>query len=142
MQPSETREQPSPVASVIICTRERPAGLVTAVESVLANTWSAFELVVVDQSATPIARAYLRDDLGDARLRYVHTQTRGLSRARNVGIRETTAEIVLFTDDDCVVSPHWVETMVAHFAEDPGLGAVVAPVVAEATWSDDGWTPT
>jgi len=142
MQPSETSERPVPTASVIVCTRERPTGLVNAVASVLANTSSVFELVVVDQSATPIARAHLREHFDDPRLRYVHSETRGLSRARNVGIGETTGEVVIFTDDDCAVSPRWVETMVAHFADDSGLGAVVAPVVAEATWSDDGWTPT
>ena len=142
MQLSETSERPIPTASVIICTRERPTGLVTAVESVLANTSSVFELVVVDQSATPLARAYLREQLSDPRVRYVHSESRGLSQARNVGIRETTGDVVIFTDDDCVVSPRWVEELVAPFTDDPGLGAVVAPVVAEVTWSDDGWTPT
>ena len=142
MQPVATSERPTPAASVIICTRERPTGLVTAVASVLANPSSAFELLVVDQSDTPVARAHLREHFEDPRLRYVHTRTRGLSKARNVGIRETSGAVVIFTDDDCVVPPRWVESMVAHFADDPQLGALVAPVVAEATWSDDGWTPT
>ncbi len=67
---------------------------------------------------------------------------RGLSRARNEGLRHATGDLIFFTDDDCSVSQDWVERISARFAADPALGALAAPVVAEHPWNDWGWTPT
>ena len=92
----------------MICTN-RPGGLAAAVESVLMNESPPFELLVVAQGEDAAwasdALAALPDRFRhDPRLRIVHDRNRGLSRARNVAIKEAAGDLILFTDDDCIVS--------------------------------------
>ena len=102
---AETRSQGDVhEVDVVICTRNRDASIGSAVRSVLANDHPSFRLTVIDQSTSdatgevlaPIASA-------DDRLTYVHVDEAGLSRAYNTGIRSTSAEVLAFTDDDCLV---------------------------------------
>jgi len=97
--------------SVVICSRNRPALLGDAVESVLAGELLPGELVVVDQSDRP--HPTLRTGLvGECDLRYLHSAETGLSRARNEGIRASGRPIVVFIDDDVFVERTWLGTLV------------------------------
>lgn len=120
---------------VVMCTRNRAASIVAAVVSILANDHPSFSLTIIDQSTTdatevalaPIAQA-------DSRLRYVHVDEAGLSRAYNTGIRSTSAPTLAFTDDDCVVPTNWLQTIVDAFAAEPDgdlLYGQVVPIVAD-----------
>ena len=83
-----------------------------AVRSVLACSGGDFELLVIDQSAGDRTREALAAILSeDRRVRYVRTDTRGVSRARNLALRLATGEVVAFTDDDCTVPPEWLARM-------------------------------
>jgi len=70
-----------------------------AVDTVLAQTCTDFELIVVDDGSTdgtePLVRAY-----GDPRIRYVYQNNRGPAGARNRGIAEARGEFVAFLDSD------------------------------------------
>jgi len=97
-----------PTVSVIVCTRERPRLLHDTIESILDGDLQPIELLVVDQSRRP-------DPVfgsGDKRIKYVWTQTRGLSRARNIGIGAARANVVAFSDDDVLVHPSWLAALV------------------------------
>ena len=90
----------SPQVSVIIPTCNRPGLLPTAIRSVLGQSFSDFELVVVDDgSDTPIdgvVKAFQ-----DERVRSIrHDNRRGGAAARNTGIRNSDGELVAFLDDD------------------------------------------
>jgi glycosyltransferase involved in cell wall biosynthesis len=126
---------------VVMCTRNREGSIAAAVSSVLANDFPSFRLTVIDQSTsdgTEVALASIA--AADPRLRYVHVEEAGLSRAYNTGIRSTTAPTLAFTDDDCIVPMNWIRTIVAAFAEDPEgdlLYGQVVPLV-----DGDGFTPS
>jgi glycosyltransferase involved in cell wall biosynthesis len=97
-----------------ICTRNRGASLIPAVETVLANDHQAFRLIVIDQSTDDgTARAII--GMGeDPRIHYVRMRATGVSRARNLALAEAGrlgAEFVAFTDDDCTVTPDWLKRM-------------------------------
>lgn len=132
-----------PTVSVVICSN-RPGSLLASVQSVLSNVGPSFELVVVAQGGTDgWAERDLSSVLDDPRLRIVHDAGRGLSRARNIGIRETTGDFVLFTDDDCVVHQNWIAEHLALYRERPHtmmLFGTVAPPVGYC--SDQGMVPT
>src|SRR5215208_6381667 len=98
------RELVSPDVSVLICTRNRSEKLRRAVASVLANSASNFELVVVDQSTDRLT-AEVMATFGDERIRYFQTPTVGLAISRNIAVRAARADTVVFTDDDCVCDP-------------------------------------
>ena len=105
--------------------------------SILAIDNPHFELVVVDQSNTRETEAALKPFAGDPRLRLIASPRVGLARGRNLGCRETSAELIAFTDDDCEVSPDWLRNVAAAFGHDRRIGvvfgAVAAPVYDHST---------
>jgi GT2 family glycosyltransferase len=60
---------------------------------------------------------------------YKLEQSKGLARARNVGMREADGDIFVFTDDDCLFPEDWLSLLVAPF-DSPRIGVVGGPDVA------------
>jgi GT2 family glycosyltransferase len=110
-----------------------------AVESILANE-GAFTLVVVDQSTDGLSAAYLAT-IDDRRLSVVPTSTKGLSRARNIGLTTSATDLVLMTDDDCVVSTTWIADMVEAMSTDDRIAAVFGHVEAAPCDHSIGFIP-
>lgn len=131
----------TPLLAVLICTRNRGDSLTAAVASTLASACPNFEVVVVDQSTNDDTARAIAPFLADPRLRYVRTDTVGVSRARNLGLAATHADIVAITDDDCTVPPDWLPLMAAVFAEHPPV--VLAFCNVEAAPHDEltGFVP-
>jgi len=95
------------LVSVIIPTYNRAAFVVGAVESVMAQTLSDWELVVVDDGSTDGTEAILAPYSG--RLRYIRSGHRGVSAARNLGVWETRGEWLAFLDSDDLWLPRKLE---------------------------------
>jgi glycosyltransferase involved in cell wall biosynthesis len=127
--------------TAVICTRDRGAAVLTAARSVLANTHPAFRLIVVDQSSGDRSRQALEGLRGDPRLTYLRSETRGLSRARNLALRAAETEVVAFTDDDCEVSEDWLATLQDLFTEHPKLAVAFCTVKAGPMDETAGFTP-
>lgn len=130
--------------SAIISTRNRPELIGGAVRSILANIYSNFDVVVVDQSDDDLTRAVVCElAASHNNLRYVHTAIPGVSRARNLGVHRTGGEVVAFTDDDCVVAPDWLSSINAAFEDDPEVGMLYGQVLRPVdSVTDDGILPT
>lgn len=91
-----------PRISVILPTYRRAGVLPRAIESVLRQTRSDWELLVVDDEPSPTTEQ-ICSNFRDNRLRYLaHHRNRGLSAARNTGIRNACGEFIAFLDDDDV----------------------------------------
>lgn len=94
---------PPPTIAVVIPTYNR-AGLVhQAIDSVLAQTHPATEIIVVDDGSKDDTRAALAAYGG--RIKAVHQANTGLSGARNTGIKAATSEWIAFLDDDDEYAP-------------------------------------
>jgi GT2 family glycosyltransferase len=125
--------------SVIICTN-RPGRLIEAVRSVLANP-QHFELCVVAQGGTWAAEELA--PIADSRLRVVADPGTGLSHARNIGLTASTGELILFTDDDCLVASDWVDAHLKCYRESPDAVMVFGLVEAPNWYTGaDGTVPT
>lgn len=104
-----------PSVSVIICTRNRCASLAGTLDALAGQrpAGDPLEVVVVDDGSEDDTAAVcqsFRERLPG--LRYVSPGMRThLPGARNLAVRSARGEFLLFTDDDCVVAPDWVETM-------------------------------
>jgi glycosyltransferase involved in cell wall biosynthesis len=86
----------APAVSVIVPTRDRPALLPTAVESVLEQSLGDVEVIVVDDGSREPARLP-----ADPRLRVVRfPSSRGLAAALNAGAREARGRWLGHVDDD------------------------------------------
>lgn len=119
--------------AVVICTRNRPDKIGQAVGAVLACDYADFDLTVIDQSTTDATENALAPIAShDHRLRYVHVDEAGLSRAYNTGVRLTSGEVIAFTDDDCVVPSDWLTTIATAFESDPEGDLLYGRVVALA----------
>jgi glycosyltransferase involved in cell wall biosynthesis len=107
-----TRDSPRPLVSVIMNCFNGEAFLREAMDSVVAQTWPAWEIVFWDNGSTDasadIARSY------GSRVRYFRSvETVPLGAARNLAIREAEGEYITFLDVDDVWLPETVATLVA-----------------------------
>ena len=98
--------------SAIICTHNRDNYLGAAIDSLLEQDFTDYEVVVVDNASTDNTRQVVEERLPHSHLRYVYESTLGLSSARNRGAKETTGEIIAYLDDDAEASPQWLKELV------------------------------
>ncbi len=106
-----------PTVSVIINTYNSSRFLLRAIDSVLAQTYRNFELIVVDDGSTDDTReavAPYRD-----RLTYIYQENKKYSAAKNTGIRASSGEYIAFMDSDDLWMPEKLERQVAVLDEHP-----------------------
>jgi GT2 family glycosyltransferase len=113
-------------ASVVVCTRDRPEQLSRCLDAMKNLVVSPEEIIVVDNGSATAATRDIAS--GFPGIRYVREPKRGLSAARNAGIRASTCDIIAFTDDDVVIHPHWLIRIAAAF-ENPRTLAVTGIVL-------------
>ncbi|MGZ5804781.1 MAG: glycosyltransferase family 2 protein [Xanthobacteraceae bacterium] len=110
-----------PEISVVLTTFNRAALLSRAVDSVLAQTGAAFELIIIDDASTDDTSARLAA-LRDPRIRFKVAPTNlGPSGARNLGIEMASAPIVAFLDSDDIYLPGRLSVPLAAIAGDPDI---------------------
>ena len=97
--------------SAIICTHNREQYLGAAIDSLLAQTLTNIEVIVVDNASTDATAEIVQQRLSDTRLQYVYEPTLGLSSARNTGAQTATGDILAYLDDDAVASPNWLASL-------------------------------
>jgi len=111
---------PWPRISVIVCSHNGERTLPHCLEGLLDLEYPDFEVIAVDDGSTDSTAAIAREY--SARL--ITTENRGLSNARNVGMKAATGEIVAYLDDDARPYPHWLTYLAATFlsTEYAGVG--------------------
>lgn len=114
-----------PAVSVVIPTYERPAKLSRAVDSVVAQTFEDWELIVVNDAPWSDVGEALPDD---DRVRCIeHEENRGAPAARNTGIDAAEGEYVAVLDDDDAWKPRKLERQIDCFrAASANCGLVYA----------------
>ena len=119
-----------PSASVIICTRNRRDDIVACLNSLASQTYTDFELIVVDSSDTSLSVDPLFSQavhVFKAAYTYVRSDP-GLTVQRNKGIRLAAGDIVYFFDDDVILADHYLEVMQETFMQHPayvgGMGSI------------------
>lgn len=107
----------SPVFTVVLPTWNDAARLPRALDSVLGQTFTDFELVVVDDGSTDGTAEMLRryrhrnTPTPEHRIQTIFQEHAGVSAARNRGLREARGRWILFLDSDDEALPHWLETL-------------------------------
>lgn len=128
-------------ATVVVCTRNRPAQLRESLPAiaVAVSCVPACELLIVEQGDRVV------EDICaalDVKATVVHDDGLGAARARNTGSRFARGDVLLFTDDDCDVGPTWVldhlralhdQRLTASFGAVDGLTRFATPDVVDAT---------
>lgn len=130
----------TPVVSVVICaySDRRWDQLRAAVESVRRQERPAEEIVlVIDHNPDLAARAVA--ELAGVRV-VANEHERGLSGARNTGVRHSRGDVIAFLDDDATAAPDWLAALTAIFAQPDVIGA---GGLARAAWAGPApaWMP-
>lgn len=110
----EARSAAGSGSSLVICTRGRPQLLTDTLVSVFEGTRLPTEVVVIDQSESRHPGLPSPPAGRSCDVRYHHTDSRGLSHARNEAVAAARHELMVFTDDDVRVEPNWLETLLDH----------------------------
>ncbi|OPX90600.1 MAG: Chondroitin synthase [Pelotomaculum sp. PtaB.Bin104] len=87
-----------PQISVVIPTYNRADYIIDAVNSVLSQTYTNYEIIVVDDGSTDNTKLLLQPYLN--KIQYIYQPNKGVSAARNAGIREARGEWIAFLDSD------------------------------------------
>jgi GT2 family glycosyltransferase len=102
-------------AAVCVSTFRRPERLERLLAALADQVDESIEVVVYDDASGDATGDVLRRWQDRLRLTALHgTANRGPAAGRNAAWRAATAPLVLFTDDDCVPAPGWVEAHLAH----------------------------
>jgi GT2 family glycosyltransferase len=132
----------SPGTSVIICSRNRPQLLQRLVASVLEGNTLHNEVIIVDDSDVVHSELASLSAPGKCELRYLWTRSIGLSRANNDGIKAARYDILVFTQDDVVVTPTWFETIVTTLRDAPSRTVVTGRVIPGEAEIGGGFSPS
>jgi glycosyltransferase involved in cell wall biosynthesis len=100
-----------PLFSVVIPTHNRAALLGRAIQSVQAQTWADYEIVVVDDGSTRETAELLRSLQGPRSTFLRHEVARGASAARNAGVLAAAGEMITFLDDDDELRPNALQRL-------------------------------
>jgi len=113
-----------PRVSVIMANYNYGRYLASAIESVLAQTLSDLELIVVDDGSTDDSLSVLARYADKDRIRILRVNHLGQPRAKNVGIDESNGQLIAFLDADDLWHPEKLERQLALFANDSRIGVV------------------
>ncbi|MFB4283738.1 glycosyltransferase family 2 protein [Nonomuraea sp. MTCD27] len=121
----------SPSLSAVVCSYNGAARLGRTLDALAAQTVHAdLEIIVVDDASVDgtgdVARGH-----GITVIR--HETNRGVSAARDTGLRAAKGRVVAFLDDDCEPGPRWAELLLGGYAEEgvAGVGGPVVPVTGD-----------
>lgn len=111
-----------PLVSVIIPAYNGADSIASAIQSVVDQTYTNFELIVVDDKS-PDTTGEVVQQFSDTRVKYIrHEENQGASTARWTGITHSAGEIVAFLDQDDTFRPEKLEAHVNFLAENPEVG--------------------
>src|SRR5262245_39164876 len=113
-----------PLVSVVMAAKNYARFLPVAVESVFAQTFRDWELLVVDDGSSDDTPNAVRPFLPDHRVRYLRSDRLGQPRAKNLGIGLSRGEFVAFLDADDAWEPTKLEKQLAVFRDKPEVGVV------------------
>lgn len=123
--------------SIVIPAHNRPAFLLEAVGSIAAQTYSNYEVVVIDDGSTPpISRPALEEVLGAPVVLYRHDSAQGVPKAKNAGVKAARGEIILLLDDDDLLMPDSLERIFHAFSNYPEIDCLFLAVQPFGAYSE------
>jgi glycosyltransferase involved in cell wall biosynthesis len=114
----------SPMISLIVSTRNRTLELKRLLESLVAQTYQAFEVIVVDQNQDDRLTPLLREYCQGLAIEHVRSPILGHAAGINAGLKVCAGDFVGFPDDDCWYAPDLLRRVVDMFGAHPGWHAI------------------
>jgi glycosyltransferase involved in cell wall biosynthesis len=112
------QKKKEPEVSVIIPTYNRGWILQEAIDSVLAQTFNAYEVIVVDDGSEDNTAEILKNYSNIIRI--IHQENKGVSAARNLGIKSSSGRFIALLDSDDLWLPEKLERQTSFFRKNSG----------------------
>lgn len=133
-----------PHVSIIICTYNRAKYIYALLQSIVENDFSSenYELILVDNNCTDNTKVEcqrFQETYPDIAFNYCFEPNQGLSYARNKGIKEAKADIIIFVDDDAKVNAHYLQTYYRFFQDNSHAYAAGGPILPIYETSEPNW---
>ncbi len=114
----------NPFVSIVLATRDYGRFLPQAIDSVLSQTFTNWELIIIDDGSKDHTLSIVQNYLNrDSRIRYFRTEGLGQPRAKNLGIGYCRGEYIAFIDGDDCWKPTKLEKQIPLF-NTPSIGVV------------------
>lgn len=97
--------------SLVTATLGRVREVQELLDSLAAQTYKNFELIIVDQNSHTLLQEMVEKYVGVIDIKYIRSDVKGLSYNRNIGLRYCVGEIVGFPDDDCCYDKQVLENV-------------------------------
>ncbi len=122
------------LVSVIIPVYNVEQYIVETIRSVLAQTYSNFEVLVIDDGSPDLSIELCQQQFDDPRIKIIRQKNRGLAGARNTGIRHAQGEYLAFLDSDDLWEPKKLIKHIEHLdgALDVGISFCRSALIDEA----------
>ena len=113
------------LVSIIIPVYNQEKYLAETLNSVLNQTYSNWECVLVNDGSTDNSVAILQPFLTqDNRFYFINSENKGVSNARNLALQQTKGKYVLFLDGDDLIHPEKINLAISNFQKDSDLSIV------------------
>ncbi len=112
----------NPKVSIVIPTYNRETIICKAIDSALSQTYKNLEIIIVDDGSTDNTKTVL--EKYGSRLNYFYQENKGISGARNAGIKRSTGQYIAFLDSDDYWLPDKLEKQIELFLQYPEYGMV------------------
>ncbi len=114
----------NPLVSIIIPVYNAQRFIAQTLESVAAQTYADYEVIVVDDGSTDGSRAAIEPFLSDSRFKLIAQTNAGISAARNTAIRACAGDFVALLDHDDLWLPEKLERQVEISGQNPEAGMI------------------
>lgn len=114
-----------PAVSIILCTYNRAPYLLRCIDSIFAQTFTDFELVIIDDGSNDNTFEIVNQYLTTHRnIRYIKHQNRKLALSKNIGILCSFGKYITFIDSDDAYKPTHLENRYNYLETNPGIDLV------------------
>ena len=118
-----------PKVSVFIPTLNRAVSLKSCLESITRQEYNNFEVIIGDGGSTDNTEQIINEYSKKIPIIYFRQTKEGIIGAANEAIEECTGDIFTRIDDDVIVTPIWLDSIVKTFQSDPKIGGVTGPTI-------------
>lgn len=101
-----------PIISIIVPVYNAEKYIVKCIDSVVGQSYSKWELLLIDDGSTDLSAEICKKYLSDNRIHYLFQKNKGVSAARNLGLQNTSGDYCLFLDSDDFLASSCLERCV------------------------------
>ena len=140
MQKREQGEcEATPQFSLVLCTINRKIEVDKFLESLAKQSFKKFEVIIVDQNNDGLLDSTITKWQNSLRIEHIKVDFRGLSKARNFGMKHTKGGLIAFPDDDCEYQPSTLEKTESFLRQNPTASIVIGKHISKIGGNNDSF---